>query len=169
MSPPASTGAAVGTTPYAKADLGKRFGALLIDGLLAGVVAWILGMGGIRLYGLGLLLAAAYYLVRDGLEYDFMDRRSIGKKLLKLRPVRLDGGAMDLETSVRRNWPLALGTGVYGLSFLVGGWGGFFLLNALAGLAGLLTLVEAVLVLTDKDGRRLGDKQANTQVINSEA
>ena len=172
MPPPATsmpTGASVGTTPYAKADLGKRLGALIIDGLIGGVAAWLLGMGGIRMYGLGLLLAGAYYLVRDGLEFDFMDHRSIGKKVLKLRPVRLDGGAMDLEASVRRNWTLALSTLILGLSYLVGGWGGFFLLTGLAGLAGLLSLVEAILVITDKDGRRIGDKMANTQVIASEA
>ena len=156
-------------TAPARADLARRFGAYLIDALLGGVAAWILGIGGIRMYGLGLVVAAAYLLVRDGLGYDFMDHRSVGKKLLRLRPVRLDGGAMDVEASVRRNWPLALGAGLYGLSFLLGGWGGLSLLSALAGLTGLLVLVEGVLVITDADGRRFGDKQANTQVIEAEA
>lgn len=84
---------------------------------------------------------------------------------MKLRPVRLDGGAMDMETSVRRNWTLALGSALSGLSYFIGGWGGFFLLTALAGLAGLLALVECILVISDADGRRIGDKQANTQVV----
>lgn len=163
--PAADPFAAGPDTAYVKADPVKRFVALLIDGLLVGVGASILGMGGIRMYGLGLLLAAAYILVRDGLAFDFADGRSIGKKLMKLRPVRLDGGRMDLEASVRRNWTLALGTALSGLSYFIGGWGGFFLLTALAGLAGLLALVECVLVLTDTDGRRIGDKMAETQVV----
>ena len=156
-------------TAYAKADLGKRFVAALIDGIVAMVIAWILSMGGIHMYGLGLLAAGAYYLVRDGLAFDFMDGRSIGKKVMKLRPIRLDGGAMDLETSIRRNWPLALGNLVIGLSYLIGGWGGFLFLTWLGFLAGLFALVEAVLVLTDADGRRYGDKFAGTQVIDAGA
>jgi uncharacterized RDD family membrane protein YckC len=52
----------------------------------------------------------AYALLRDGLTYDFMDGRSIGKKLMKLRPVRHDGSPMDMATSARRNWPLAFGS-----------------------------------------------------------
>lgn len=149
----------------AKADLGKRFVAALIDGVVAMIAAWILSMGGIRMYGLGLLAAGAYYLLRDGLAFDFMDGRSLGKKVMKLRPRRLDGGPMDLETSVRRNWPLALGTLIIGLSYFIGGWGGFFFLSWLGALAGLLGLVEAVLVVTDPEGRRIGDKYAGTQVV----
>ena len=154
-----------GTATAPKADLGKRFVAILIDSLLAGVGAAIIGVGGFRMYGLGLLLGAGYILVRDGLEFDFMDRRSIGKKVMKLRPKRLDGRPMDLEASVRRNWTLALSTALFGLSYLLGGWGGFFLLSMLAGLAGLLNLAEAVLVVTDDEGRRIGDKMADTKVV----
>ena len=33
-----------------------------------------------------------YILTRDGFEYDFMKYRSIGKQLMKLRPVIVDGG-----------------------------------------------------------------------------
>ena len=149
----------------AKADLGKRFVAVLLDGLIAGIGAAVFMVGGFRLYGIGLLLGAAYILVRDGLDLDFMDNRSIGKKIMKLRPQRLDGQPMDIETSVRRNWTLALGTAISGLSYLIGGLGGFFVLSALAGLAGLLGLAEAILVLTDNEGRRIGDKMAETKVV----
>jgi uncharacterized RDD family membrane protein YckC len=171
--PPFSApGAATGATTYAKADLGRRFGAALIDGIIASVVAYVLGIGGTFLYGIGQFVGGAYMLVRDGLEYDFMDRRSIGKKLMKLRPIRLDGGSMDINASIRRNWPLALGYflgGLVALAMGAGLWGAGGSLAMLAWVGWLLGLVEAVLVLTDKDGRRLGDKQANTQVINSEA
>lgn len=172
--PPTSTSAAPSSAApssassapsLAKADLGKRFVAVLIDGIIAGVIAWVFRMiGGWHLYGLGILLGGTYILIRDGLEFDFADRRSVGKKLMKLRPVRIDGGVMDIEASVRRNWPLALGSLIQGISFLLGGFGGLLFLGGLGALAGLLGLVEAVLVLTDDTGRRLGDKFAETHV-----
>jgi uncharacterized RDD family membrane protein YckC len=79
-----------------KADLTKRAVALIIDGLIAGAIGRIPFIGG--------LIGAAYMLTRDGFEFDFMDHRSLGKKLMKLRPVRLDGKPVDIETSMRRNW-----------------------------------------------------------------
>ena len=61
-----------------KASLLKRFLALLIDGILAGVISALLGI-------VGTIAGAAYLLVRDGLDLGFMDLRSIGKKIMKLR------------------------------------------------------------------------------------
>ncbi|HLT48376.1 MAG TPA: RDD family protein [Rubricoccaceae bacterium] len=172
--PPAGAplGTAAGTTSYVKADPAKRFVAALIDFVIAWVVALILSMGGSLFYGIGQFVAGAYLLVRDGLEYDFMDRRSVGKKIMKLRPVHLDGGVMDVNTSARRNWPLALGYflgGLVALAMGAGMWTATGSLAMLAWLGWLLVLVEGILVLTDKEGRRIGDKQANTQVIESEA
>ena len=173
FTPPPAAG-----TAYAKADLGKRFLAYLIDGLVAylpGLIASVLfAFGGFRGAGLGLGLIAggAYILLRDGLAYDFADGRSIGKKVMKLRPVRLDGGAMTMEASIRRNWPLGAFYVLYGLGALFGGLG-MFGLAGLFGIVGwiasLLSIAEAVLVLIDKDGRRIGDKVAETQVIDAGA
>src|SRR5512136_2786359 len=139
----------------AKADLAKRFIAALIDGLLAGGVSLIPVIGGI--------IGAAYILVRDGLEVDFMDRRSIGKKVIKLRPIRLDGQPMDVATSVKRNFPLAIGSvGAIFLIIPILGW----IIAILLGLTALVVaVIEAVLVLTDPEGRRMGDKFAATKVI----
>jgi uncharacterized RDD family membrane protein YckC len=136
----------------AKADLGKRFVAALIDGILAGVVGVIPVVGG--------LIGAAYMLVRDGLDLDFMDGRSLGKKVMKLRPVRLDGAAMDIATSVKRNIPFAIGPAIMIIPIL--GW----ILGPVVAL--VIGLVEAVLVLTDEQGRRMGDKLAETMVIETE-
>lgn len=137
-----------------KADLGKRIPAALIDGLLAFVIGWIPFIGGI--------IAAAYWLVRDGLELDFMDGRSIGKKLMKLRPVTLDGTPMDLMASVKRNWMFALGGVAQLLIYTIIG---IILAIPLIFVAILLGILELVLVITDDEGRRLGDKMANTMVI----
>ncbi len=136
----------------AKADLTKRFIAALIDNVLASVVALIPVVGGI--------VGAAYILLKDGLELEFMDKRSIGKKLMKLRPVRLDGSPMDINTSLMRNWPLAIGS-VLSIIPLVG-W-----LIAVP-VAIVISIIELVLVFTDPEGRRLGDKLAGTKVIEVE-
>jgi len=132
-----------------KADLMKRFVAAVIDGVLAGVVGVIPVIGG--------LIGAAYMLLRDGLEIDFMDGRSLGKKVMKLRPVRLDGGPMDISTSVKRNIPFAIGPVIMIVPVI--GW----VIGPLVAI--VIDLVESVLVLTDPQGRRIGDKMAETMVI----
>lgn len=153
--PTASTAFSGASASASKADLGKRFIAAIIDGVIGGAIGLIPVVGGI--------IAAAYWLCRDGLEYEFMDRRSVGKKLMKLRPVRLDGRPMDLQTSVRRNWMFALGGVVALLAFIpIIGW---ILMVPVALAAVVIGIVEAVLVFTHDEGRRFGDKMAGTHVI----
>lgn len=138
-----------------KADLTKRFVAVLIDGVIASLIGLIPVIGG--------LAGAAYILLRDGFDFEFMDSRSLGKKLMKLRPVRLDGEKMDLTVSAQRNWPLVFGSLVQVLLFIpVIGW----LLIPIVGIIALvLVVLELVLVLTNPEGRRWGDKLAGTKVI----
>lgn len=137
-----------------KADISKRLIAAIIDAVIAFAIGLIPFVGG--------LIGAAYWLVRDGLELDFMDHRSIGKKLVKLRPVTLDGSPVDIMVSMKRNWMFALGGVVQLLIYTIIG---ILLAIPLAFVAFLLFIVEFVLVLTDAKGRRLGDKIANTMVI----
>jgi uncharacterized RDD family membrane protein YckC len=138
-----------------KADIGKRIVAAIIDAVIAAILGFIPAIGG--------LIGAAYILVRDGLEFDFMDQRSVGKKVLKLRPVTLDGSPVDVVTSIKRNWMFCLGGLIPLLIFIpILGW----MMIPFVGLAALvLGVIELVLVLTDANGRRFGDKIANTQVI----
>lgn len=138
-----------------KADLAKRFVAALIDGVIATVIGFIPIVGQI--------VGGIYILVRDGLELEFMDGRSIGKKVMKLRPVTRDGSKMTIEKSVRRNWPFGFGI-IVGLLLIIPiiGW----LLIPLVGLIALLIgLFEAYKVVTDPEGIRLGDSMAGTKVI----
>lgn len=142
-------------TAPGKVDLAKRFIAALVDGVLAAVVGAVPVVGSIA--------GTAYILVRDGLDIEFMKGRSIGKKLMRLRPVRLDGQPMDLATSIRRNWVFAIGA----LSGLVA-WVPFlgFLAVLILGLIGFLVgLYEIYMVATDAEGRRYGDRFAGTKVI----
>lgn len=138
----------------AKADVGKRVIAAVIDGVIGMVIGFIPLIGG--------LAAAGYWLVRDGLEIEFMDRRSIGKKVMKLRPVRLDGQPMDIATSARRNWMFALGGLISLLLYIpILGW----LLMIPVGLLALaIGLYELFKVITDDQGRRFGDTMAGTRV-----
>ena len=148
--PPPAPSAATG-----KPDLMTRFLAFFIDAVIVSVVGLV--------PFLGTLVGIAYALLRDGLHFEFMDGRSIGKKLMKLKVVRHDGSAMDMQTSARRNWPLAVGSLAQGLLILpVIGW----VLFPFAVIAGaLLALFEAYRVYSAPDGRRWGDTLAGTMVV----
>ena len=136
-------------------DKTKRAIAMIIDAVAAVLVGMIPVIGG--------LVATAYWLVRDGLDVEFMPFRSLGKQLTGLKPVRVDGKPMDIETSIRRNWPFAVGGIAQVLLFIpIIGW---LLVIPVILVALGLGLTEAFLVLTDDEGRRLGDRTGETRVI----
>ncbi len=138
-----------------KADTGKRVVAAVIDCIVAAILNAVPTIGG--------LVAAAYWLLRDGLDITFMDRRSIGKRVMKLRPVRLDGRPVDIETSARRNWMFALGGIVWFLKYIfILGW---LLIGPVLLAAIVLGIYELYRVITDPQGRRLGDAMAGTKVV----
>lgn len=148
--PPPSTAPAEG-----KPDTMTRFIAFLIDAVAVYAVGLVPIIGGI--------VGVAYVLLRDGLDYDFMDKRSIGKKIMKLRPVRLDGKPMDMRTSVMRNLPLTLGSLAQILLFVpILGWI-FVPFVLIAGI--VVVIIEIVRVFNDPEGRRWGDQLAGTKVI----
>ena len=138
-----------------KPDVGRRVIAYVIDWAIAmvlyAVVATVAGF-------LGSLVGAAYMLLRDGFEFEFMRGRSLGKKLMNLTVTRTGSGVMDLATSARRNWPLALSMLPLGLLWLI-----------IAPIALAIGLYEAYLVFTSEDGRRWGDRMAGTQVVETTA
>jgi uncharacterized RDD family membrane protein YckC len=135
----------------------NRFLALLVDSVIAGLLSNIPLIGG--------LLGAGYFVVRDGLELEVMNGRSLGKHLLGLRVERLDGRSMDLEASVRRNWMWGLGP----VSAAVAAFPlfGRFFAVVLSLLVLAVVLYEAYLVLTEADGRRWGDELAGTRVVSA--
>jgi uncharacterized RDD family membrane protein YckC len=154
------------TTATGKAPLGKRAVAVILDSLIAGALGGLLGIFGDRMGGIGALLGAGYMLVRDGLALEFASGRSVGKQLMGLTVVRLDGRPMDMETSIRRNWTLVIGSVMVGLGGLVGGAIGAFIGGMVGFLVGgVISLIELVLVFTDARGRRIGDKTGGTEVV----
>ena len=149
-----------------KAPLGTRFVAVLLDSLIAGAISAVFGIFGARMGGIGYLVGAGYMLVRDGLTFEFASGRSIGKQLMKLTVVRLDGRPMDIETSIRRNWTLVIGSILVGVGGLIGGGLGAFLGGVVGGGIGFVVgVIELVLVFTDARGPRLGDKTGGTEVV----
>lgn len=162
---------------YKKANLFKRFIAFLIDKILVVIVTLLMGVLyvslaftiDIRFSVLAALLTSLYILFRDG--FDFLGNRSIGKIVVKLKPIIINTGAKcDLETSAKRNWLFAF---VNLLSFFNSIFVPYIIqpivemiLIVLFSLPEIIyTIVEAARVFTDDKGLRWGDKMAGTQVI----
>jgi hypothetical protein len=137
----------------------ERFVAALLDGILATGLTALLG--GLPL--LGGIVGGAYLVVRDGVEVGPLQFRSVGKYVMGLDLVRLDGRSMTLETSVQRNWMLGVSSvaGAFIAVPIVGG-----ALASLLSLVGLgLILYEGYNVFSDPEGRRWGDRLGNTKVV----
>ncbi len=141
-----------------KANLVRRFVAALIDGVIAGIFSSVIPF-------IGFLIGAAYILTKDAIVFELLKNndfrnKSIGKKLMNLEVVLSEGdGEIDWAISVRRNIPLAIGTIIMVIPLI--GW----VVGSIV--AAILGIIESVLVLTQPDGKRLGDKIAHTQVIDT--
>lgn len=145
-----------------KADLGRRFVAAVIDGVIAGILSSIIPF-------VGFILGAAYTLTKDAIVFELLKNndfknKSIGKKLMNLEVALVEGegqgrskGYVDWMVSVRRNIPLAIGTIIMIIPVI--GW----IVGAIVG--ALLGIIEIILVFTQPGARRIGDKIGNTQVI----
>jgi uncharacterized RDD family membrane protein YckC len=124
-------------SPYAKADMGRRFGAATVDGLLAATCLIAYRSLDSALF---LFVGAIYVLLRDAL---FVQGQSVGKFCFSLLVISLETGRpCSRAASVRRN-----------LIFLVPG------LNIVA------AVLESVTAVRDPQGQRLGDRLAQTQVV----
>jgi uncharacterized RDD family membrane protein YckC len=122
-------------SPYAKADVRKRLTAASIDGLLVATLSLFAWIGGAPLY---LVLGAGYLLLRDAI-----GGQSIGKILLGLVVIDLETGRVSsLSGSVKRN-----------------------LLWLLPGANLVAIVLEARTIMSDPQGQRLGDRLAQTQVV----
>jgi uncharacterized RDD family membrane protein YckC len=122
-------------SPYVKADIRKRLAAATIDGLIVVALCLFYRPTGSALY---LVAGAAYLLFRDA-----MRGQSVGKLLLGLVVISLETGrTSSVSGSVRRN-----------------------LLLLLPGANVVAVFLEARTVIRDPQGQRLGDRLAQTQVI----
>lgn len=157
----------------------RRAGALALDAAFALFLALLVpalalaipGASQSRLFGVGLLLGGLYILFRDGLPLGPLRGRSIGKRMLWLLPIRLGGATMSLGASVKRNWTLAMVLLFPGIANALFGFrqvvlpGNIGANDALLWVFVALVVVEALLVLVDPVARRIGDRVADTRVI----
>ena len=121
-------------SPYAKADLGKRFAAASVDAI---VVTSVLVLYRTSASVLFVLVAAAYLLLRDAWG------RSVGKFCCGLVVINLKTGRpCSRGDSVSRNALLLLPGANVAAVFL-----------------------EAATIVRDPQGQRLGDRFAQTQVV----
>jgi uncharacterized RDD family membrane protein YckC len=134
--------------PAAKADLPRRIAAALVDSFLAGAL-WMIPF-------VGVFVAAAYLLLRDGVDLPVVERRSVGKKIVGLRVVRANGAPMGAGTAVQRN--LLIATAPLLPLVPVIGWIAPYV-------SFLVAVVEIAVYFADAEGQRLGDRVARTQVI----
>ena len=143
---------------YPKASLGNRFLAALLDGLIMAalsipaILTLVWGMEKSKTYNNGgagglifiavllYLLPLIYHLFKDGLGQG----QSWGKRSVDLMVVNLDN-----------NWPCNIGKS--------------FIRNIISVLVAIIPfigwLIEPIMVIVTEDGIKLGDKAANTQVI----
>jgi len=122
-------------SPYAKADISRRLSAATIDGLI------VISLG-LLYWTEGSLLAvaagAAYVLLRD-----CVNGQSIGKFLVGLVVISLETGRpSSFAGSIRRN-----------------------LLFVLPGANVVAIFFEGLTIVRDRQGQRLGDTLAQTQVV----
>ena len=130
---------------YPKAQILNRGIARLID-------LFIVAAAGQMLVPVGFLGGLAYILIADG----FAGGRSIGKRLIGLQTVLPDRSeAAGFRESIIRNLPFAVAQLAFAVPYV--GW-----LVSVAIIA-----FEAVLILGNEQGRRLGDEVAGTQVLDA--
>ena len=128
---------------YPKAQILNRGIAKLID-------LFIVAAASLMPVPVGFLGGLAYILIADG----FSGGRSIGKRLIGLQTVLPDRReAAGFRESIIRNLPFAVAQAAFAVPYV--GW----LVSA------VIIAFEAVLILGNEQGRRLGDEVAGTQVL----
>ena len=135
----------IGGRIYPKAQVLNRGIAKLIDLLIVAAAGQII-------VPIGFLGGLAYILIADG----FAGGRSIGKRLIGLQTVLPDRReAVGFRESIIRNLPFAVAQLAFAIPYV--GWL----------VAAAIIAFEAVLILGNEQGRRLGDEVAGTQVLDA--
>lgn len=130
---------------YPKAQVLNRFIAKLIDLFIVAAASEVIAP-------VGFLMGLAYILVADG----FAGGRSVGKRLIGLQTIVPDTReAAGFRESIIRNIPFAVAQVAFAVPYV-----GWIVSAAIVGL-------EAVLIIGNEQGRRLGDELAATQVLDA--
>ena len=135
----------IGDGIYPKAQVLNRGIAKLIDLFIVAAASQVI-------VPVGFVAGLAYILIADG----FAGGRSIGKRVIGLQtvlPDRREGAGF--RESIIRNLPFAIAQLAFAVPYV--GW-----IVSVAIMA-----FEAVLILGNEQGRRLGDEVAGTQVLDA--
>lgn len=126
-----------------KANVLHRFIAKFLDFLMVAAFAKLIPP-------IGFFAGVAYLLIADGL----WEGQSVGKRIIGLQTMKDGGGGTgSFKESILRNVPLAMGW-IAGVIPYVG-WL----------LVGGVLVLEALLIIGNDRGLRIGDEIAQTQVI----
>jgi len=130
---------------YPKAHVLNRFIAKAIDGILIAAASQVIEP-------VGWIAGLAYALIADG----FPGGQSVGKRLIGLRTVVPRTKEFSgFRESIVRNLPLAFAYLLFPIPYV--GWL----------LAGAVVAFEALLLIGNEQGIRLGDEIAGTQVLDA--
>lgn len=130
---------------YPKAQVLNRFIAKMIDLFIAAAAAEVIAP-------IGFLAGLSYLLAADG----FSGGRSLGKRLIGLQTILpLTREPAGFRESIIRNIPFAAAMLVFAIPYV--GW----LVST------VIVAFEAVLIIGNEQGRRLGDELASTQVLDA--
>ena len=139
----------IGAGIYPKAQVLNRGIAKLIDLFIVAAADQVI-------VPVGFFAGLAYILIADG----FAGGRSIGKRLIGLQTVLPDRREVaGFRESIIRNLPFAVALLAFAVPY-VGPYVGWLVMIA-------IIAFEAVLILGNGQGRRLGDEVAGTQVLDA--
>jgi uncharacterized RDD family membrane protein YckC len=148
------------TDSYTIATPSQRLIAGVIDlaiyAILAGLMGLILSLFGLP--GLGQLIGLAYLFFRDS--FKGTDYQSLGKKVVRLKVLHHDNKEISYLTGLKRNFIFIPNL----LSLL-----GISLLFYSGGITLFLSLIELFQLFNNENYLRLGDRFANTTVIQLDA
>jgi len=137
-----------------KAEAFPRILAFVIDALISWIPVFIPFIGAV--------FGSLYLLFKDSIMYqitqnDEWKNKSIGKKIMNLEILSLDGKVVNMEISAKRNLPITIGNFIAVIPII--GW------VIGPSIAFVLAVIELIVFLTNDEGQRLGDMWANTKVI----
>jgi uncharacterized RDD family membrane protein YckC len=140
------------TTQYA--SIGVRFVAVLLDGLIVGIPMLIIEAV-LGLYGspVAALLSAIAYFLYEGLLLAYQNGQTIGKKVMSVRVVSVDGQALTMNKTFTRS-------GVKAVLSVLGS-----IKPPITTVLGILSLLDYLWPFWDANKQTWHDKAAGTYVV----
>jgi uncharacterized RDD family membrane protein YckC len=153
--PSGAPGYQYGAAPITQyASIGARFVAILVDGLIVGipllVIEAILGFAGSPLSA---LVNAVVYFLYEGLLLTSWNGQTVGKKLMSVRVVSMDGQPLTTNKAFTR-------TGVKALLSILGS-----IKPPFTSVLSIISLLDYLWPFWDANKQTLHDKAAGTYVV----